>query len=109
MEFATDEESYYPAVNTYITPETPGYTEPFNHFQRLADKLFGAVELNMDNALAQARLQKARDDAQMRQVTGQIAVLPQDVSSWLQRNSATIFSIAVLAAIFFLGSLIIKR
>jgi len=104
-----DNSPYMPAVNTYVTPDDEGYTPPFNHLQRLADKLFGAVELNIDAALGEARIKKAMDDARMREVSGQVAILPPTIASWVSRNYSTLFTMAILGGVFFLGSLMLRR
>jgi hypothetical protein len=92
-----------PNVNTGFEVGPEGVTTkmlsgeaiPFNHFQRLADKLFGAVEMNIDAAIAESSY-----DADITQRVGSPnALVPQSVGAWLERNSAAVTLISVIASI----------
>jgi hypothetical protein len=109
-----DEENtpWIPAVNTYILPETVpnGVVTPsFDHASRLADKLFGGVELAIDNVLFDQRLTEAKNTRTYQQVTGQSSLLPQDISSWVSRNSGIISTLTILGVIFFIGTMLGRR
>lgn len=93
-----------PALNTWITPEIPGAQSPFDHAGRLFDKLLGAVEINLDNATADSRLQAAKNSIAVQQVYGATgSILPPSMATWVSRNSGLLSTIVVVAVIFMLG------
>jgi len=104
-----DDLSYLPAVNTYATPDDQGESLPFNHFQRIADKLLGAVEMNIDNATYGQRLTNAKNAAAIQAVTAPQGILPPQINSFISRNVGMLTTLLILAGLFYFGMLFARR
>lgn len=74
--------------------DASGNVQPFGHLQRLADKLVGGVLTAAESAIDEAL--NPADIAQP--VPGQLSFLPQELSTYVNRNMATI----AIAGIVFL-------
>lgn len=93
-----------PNINTGMAVTVEGQTTsqlpngdaiPFPHLSRLADKLFGAVEVNLDRYIEEANYEA--DVTQ--QVGTPNALLPQSFSSWLERNAGIVTAVSLIASV----------
>ena len=102
-----------PSANTWVSWDTPQYgttqTPPFNHLDRLADKLFGAVELQIDNITYDQRMTALKNQRTYQQVSNQSQLLPQELAAFVSRQSGNITTLLILGGIFFLGSVLLRR
>lgn len=80
----------------------------FDHLSRLDDKLIGAVEFNIDAAIAEA--QNPADVSKPVQ-TPQFAFLPPVLQSWASRNQALFYTaaFAVIAFTFIQVLRVVRR
>lgn len=95
-----------PNINTGFDVTVEGQTTstlpggdaiPFGHLQRLADKLYGAVEMNIDAAIAESSY-----DADITQRVGSpssAGLVPQSVGAWFERNSGLVSMLSVIASL----------
>lgn len=104
------DDTFLPAVNTYVYTPNPQTPTVVNWSSRLADKLFGAVEVNLDNMTAQARLQDARNQQNMQFVQhGGVGFLPASAQSFITRNVSTITTLLIMLVVSFVAVTFFRR
>lgn len=69
---------------------------PFGHLQRLADKLYGAVEMNIDAAIAESSYDA---DITQRVGTPSATLVPQSIGAWIERNSVMVTILSAIASV----------
>jgi hypothetical protein len=82
-----------------------GNSVPFNHASRLLDKLFGAVEVKLDNYVAEDRITALRNNLLYQSVQTPISYLPSGIAEWVNRNISVLMGIVVVT---FLSLAVIK-
>jgi hypothetical protein len=73
------------------TIDSPDEAIPFDHSQRLSDKLFGAVGVALDGATQGIQIQNLKNQATYKQMSGQTSITTLPLTTWIEKNILLIF------------------